>query len=165
MIVRASLVILLAGLTLLGQQKEEQRGPLGTPKNLQVLSSEVNILRVMQSFNGGLGVQCTYCHVQGDFANDENPKKETARKMLRLIKQINNHFADAGNDFANSKYLPFPEGKQYVTCYTCHQGQTEPAFQPPPPVKRAPEPYAPGQQGSGVPDAPPPPAGKTGKQL
>src|SRR5437660_12364725 len=103
----------LAAFCLFAQQKEEKRGPFPAPKNLQVLTPDVNILRVMQGFNAGLGVQCTYCHAQGDFASDENPKKEIARKMLRLIKQVNIHFADAGNDFANSKYLPFPEGKQY----------------------------------------------------
>jgi hypothetical protein len=62
--------------------------------------------------------------------------------MLLMIKQINRTFPDAGNDFANSRYLPFPEGKQYVTCYTCHQGETKPKFQTPEPVKRAPEPNA-----------------------
>src|SRR5579871_1784123 len=154
--IRTVLITALALIGANGQEKQEKRTS-SPPGNLQVLSPEVNILRVMQSFNAALGVQCAYCHVQGDFSSDANPNKETARKMLRLIKQINIHFADAGNDFANSKYLPFPEGKQYVTCCTCHQGQTKPPSAAPPPIKRAPEPYAPGQQGNGVPDAPPPP--------
>lgn len=159
------LIFFVSTLCAAGQERQEKIGSaLGSPKNLMVLSPEVNILKVMQSFDAGLGVQCNYCHKQGDFASDENPKKETARKMLRLIKQINLHFADAGNDFANSRYLPFPEGKQYVTCFTCHQGQTKPAFQHPDAPKRAPEPYAPGRQGEGVPEAPPPPPGKAGKQ-
>jgi Photosynthetic reaction centre cytochrome C subunit len=164
MIARIFRITVITSFSLLAQQKEEKRDPPGASKNLNVLSPDVNILRVMQSFTAGLGVQCTYCHVQGNFASDENPKKETARKMLRLIKQINIHFADAGNDFANSRYLPYPEGKQYVTCYTCHQGQTRPPSQAPAPLKRAPEPYAPGQQGIGVPEAAPPPPGKSGKQ-
>ena len=64
----------------------------------------------MQTFAAGLGVQCSYCHVANDFASDDNPKKEIARTMLRMLKQINLRFPDAGNDFLNSKYLPFPEG-------------------------------------------------------
>ena len=38
----------------------------------------------MQGFNEALGVQCTYCHVQGDFAADTNSKKEIARKMIGI---------------------------------------------------------------------------------
>jgi len=72
----------------------------------------------MRAFNAGLGVQCTYCHVQGDFASDENPKKETARMMITMAREINAKFAD---------------GKQHVTCYTCHRGATEPATAAPAP--------------------------------
>jgi hypothetical protein len=46
--------------------------------------------------------------------------------MLQMLKAVNLHFPDAGNDFARSRYLPFPEGKQYVTCYTCHRGEAIP---------------------------------------
>jgi hypothetical protein len=92
-------------------------------KNLQVLSPDVNLDAVMARFNAGLGVQCAYCHVADDFATDANPKKAAARTMLRMLKQVNAHFPDAGNDFIHARYLPFPEGKQYVTCFTCHRGQ------------------------------------------
>jgi len=94
--------------------------------NLQVLTANVNLQTVMESFNTALGVQCSYCHVANDFAADANPKKAVARAMLRMLKQVNMHFPDAGNDFLNSRYLPFPEGKQYVTCYTCHRGDPHP---------------------------------------
>ena len=153
-----SLALLLsaASLSLLAQNAGGKGGTPAPPQNLKVLTSDVNIPQVMRGFTAGLGVQCNYCHALGDFASDNNPKKETARKMLRMIRQINMHFPDAGNDFANSRYLPFPEGKQYITCYTCHQGETKPKFETPEPVKRAPEPYAPGAQGVGVPGVPPP---------
>ena len=144
------------------QDQSAKGAPASSAKNLKILAPEVNLGLVMRGFTTGLGVECTFCHVQGDFASDANPKKDMARRMLTMIKQINMHFPDAGNDFANSQYLPFPGGKQYVTCYTCHQGETKPKFQAPPSIKRAPEPYAPGQQGVGVPDAPPPPAGTAG---
>lgn len=149
-------------LSLIAQDQGKKGGPVPPPKNLKILSADVNLLPVMQSFNAGLGVQCTYCHVAGDFASDGNPKKEIARKMLTVIKQINMHFPDAGNDFANSRYLPFPEGKQYVTCYTCHQGKTKPETQHPLPHPRASEPYGVAAQGAGVPDAPAPPPGRVG---
>src|SRR5215471_5142585 len=91
----------------------QERPAVPPPKNLKVLTPDVNVLRVMQGVNAALGVQCTYCHEQGDFASDDNPKKEIARSMFRMLKQVTLNFPDSGNDFVNSRYLPFPEGKQY----------------------------------------------------
>ena len=39
-----------------------------------------------------LGVQCTYCHVQGDFAADTNPKKDIARKMISMVRLIDTSY-------------------------------------------------------------------------
>lgn len=115
------------------------------PKNLQVLTADVPLPAVMQTFNTALGVQCVYCHVNGDFASDANPKKAIARTMLRMLKQVATHFPDTGNDFEHSRYLPFPQGKQYVTCYSCHRGSAMPANTLPDwhGPNRAPEPGAP----------------------
>ena len=115
------------------------------PRNLRVLTPDVDIQRVMAGFNTALGVQCAYCHVPNDFASDANPKKEIARRMLRMQQLVAERFADSGNDFRNSRYLPFPEGKQYVTCVTCHQGATLPVSAAPDPKgpPRAPEPGSP----------------------
>jgi hypothetical protein len=124
-------------------------------RNLRVLTPDVDIQRVMSRFNAALGVQCTYCHVANDFASDANPKKDVARTMLRMVQIIADRFPDTGNDFRNSRYLPFPEGKQYVTCFTCHQGAAVPASGAPDPTgpARAPEPgspqVAPGARGAG----------------
>ena len=72
----------------------------------------------MQSFRAGLGVQCDFCHMKGDFASDENPKKDIARKMIVLAQDVN---------------AKFPDGKEHVTCYTCHRGAPEPLTSPPTP--------------------------------
>jgi len=92
--------------------------PPGPPKNLRVLPANTNIQEVMGSFRTALGVQCTFCHVAGDFASDENAKKNMARNMLRIANDIN----------AN-----FPDGKVHVTCYTCHRGAATPKTEPPAP--------------------------------
>jgi hypothetical protein len=132
-----------------------QGGP--APRNLRLLTPDVDIQRVMARFNTALGVQCTYCHVANDFASDANPKKEIARGMLRMVQSVADRFPDSGNDFANSRYLPFPEGKQYVTCFTCHQGAALPVSAAPDPKgpARAPEPGsppgAPGTRGAAPP--------------
>jgi hypothetical protein len=71
--------------------------------------------QIMRTFAGGLGVQCNYCHMQENFASDDNPKKEVARRMIRMIQKIN---------------AEFPDGKMHVSCYTCHRGETEPKTAP-----------------------------------
>jgi Photosynthetic reaction centre cytochrome C subunit len=127
------------------------------PRNLRILTPDVDIQRMMTRFNSALGVQCAYCHVANDFASDANPKKDVARNMLRMLQLVADRFPDSGNDFRNSRYLPFPEGKQYVTCFTCHQGAALPVSAAPDPKgpARAPEPgspqAAPGARGAGPP--------------
>lgn len=91
------------------------QGQRPAPKNLKILKAE-EVRPAMGAFRAALGVQCTACHVQGDFASDDNPKKEVARKMIALVRDINSKF---------------PDGKEHVTCYTCHRGATEPATKPP----------------------------------
>ena len=100
-------------------QEGQKKGPPPEPKNLKILKPEnrQDLIATMRSFSAALGVQCNHCHVQGDFASDENPKKEVARNMLTMAREINGHFSD---------------GKRHVSCYTCHRGQTTPAIAPPP---------------------------------
>src|SRR5439155_16437950 len=53
-----------------------------SPKNLKVLTPDVNLQKVMRDVSTALGVQCNYCHQQSNFASDENPKKENADTFL-----------------------------------------------------------------------------------
>ena len=131
----------LASVQLLSQQSGRAARGQQSPaaKNLKVLTPDVDVNQVMRMFATGLGVQCGFCHAAGDFASDENPHKQKARQMLAMMKDIASRFPDSGNDFPNSRYLAFPEGKQYLTCFTCHQGQLTPKSMAPEEVKRAPE--------------------------
>jgi hypothetical protein len=72
----------------------------------------------MRGFNEALGVQCTYCHVQGDFASDANPKKDIARTMIAMGRQIDDSFPSSAGEF--------PDGYHEVDCLTCHRGKTKP---------------------------------------
>lgn len=65
----------------------------------------------MKQITVALGVNCGFCHVRGNFASDDNPRKLTARHMLEMTVKINQQF--------------FP-GTRTVTCYTCHQGEQKP---------------------------------------
>src|SRR4051812_42686528 len=48
---------------------------VATPKNLKILTADDTLMDAMRGFNEALGVECVYCHVQGDFASDANPRK------------------------------------------------------------------------------------------
>ena len=90
--------------------------PMPAPKNLKLLPPE-HLMETMHAFQTALGVRCDFCHVRGDFASDEKPHKEIARKMIVMAREIN---------------AKFPDGKMHVTCYTCHRGEEEPATAPAP---------------------------------
>lgn len=112
-----ALSTLLCALPLLAQEKKGP-SPFDNPKNLTVVKGDdVKVLRpIMLAFRAGLGVECVYCHVQGDFASDANPKKDIARGMMHIV-----------DDLA----AKFPDGKRHVTCYTCHRGAVKPLTEAP----------------------------------
>jgi photosynthetic reaction center cytochrome c subunit len=109
-------VLLLVPVGLSAQ--EGKKGPPPPLKNIQILTGEPReqVIMTMRAFTVALGVQCVYCHVQGDFPSDDNPKKGTARMMLTMAREINSKF---------------PDGQRHVSCYTCHRGATTPALEPP----------------------------------
>src|SRR5262249_22832994 len=111
--------LLVLPVSLFAQQGGGRGGaPPAPPKNLKLLAPNTDIRFVMQSFNEALGVQCTYCHVQGDFAADTNPKKEMARKMIGMVRLIDTSFPSSAG--------VFPDGYHEVDCSTCHRGSATP---------------------------------------
>ena len=90
----------------------------GGGKNIQVLQG-ADLPATMQSFVQALGLldkgTCAYCHVE-DRSSDAKPQKVIARRMVIMVRAINGTFGD---------------GKQHVTCFTCHRGSTTPLSEPP----------------------------------
>ena len=86
----------------------------GPPRNLQVLTSS-SLPQGMRAAVSGTGMQCDGCH-EADRASDAKETKLTARKMFTMVNDIN---------------AKFPDGKEHVTCYTCHRGQQDPVSAPP----------------------------------
>lgn len=82
-------------------------------KNIQLLRGipSERLTKIMFAFKGSLGVDCTYCHIKDQFEKDDKPQKQTARKMIQLVRDTN---AKLGSTTR-------------VTCFTCHRGQTRPA--------------------------------------
>jgi hypothetical protein len=88
-------------------------------KNIQVLkgipADQVPV--TMRLIANSLGVQCSFCHVQGANDKDDKPEKQTAREMIQMVLDINKgHF----------------EGRTAITCNTCHRGSTGPVGTPVP---------------------------------
>jgi hypothetical protein len=70
----------------------------------------------MQFIAASLGVECSFCHVQGDMASDQKNAKKTARSMIEMTLAIDK------NSF---------RGQTQVTCYSCHRGSERPVGIPP----------------------------------
>ncbi len=79
------------------------------------------LIAIMQfGYSRSLGVQCTHCHVRGNWASDTNPNKEIAREMSLMTKKIN---AELLKNIKNLK-----SDQPVVNCTTCHRGQVKPAL-------------------------------------
>lgn len=95
--------------------------------NLEVFPKDIGkreLLGSMRDFSTGLGVRCTFCHVQespGDFdsidwASDALEPKKVTRGMMTMVRNI------------NSELLPSATGEHggRVRCITCHRGLEDP---------------------------------------
>ena len=85
--------------------------------NIQVLKDipADDLIPAMQFITYSLGVECSYCHMEGALEKDDKKTKLTARKMMRMMFEINQNNFDT---------------KQVVTCNSCHSGSTRPVSIP-----------------------------------
>jgi hypothetical protein len=66
---------------------------------------------IMNFFSQSLGVKCTHCHVQDQWAKDDVPAKQTARKMLSMVTDVIHKYYGKGGP---------------IGCFGCHQGKIKP---------------------------------------
>jgi photosynthetic reaction center cytochrome c subunit len=86
-------------------------------KNIQVLKGipSLQLIPSMQFMSSSLGVECSFCHVEGHFEKDDKEPKQIARAMLKMMFALNkDNFKD----------------QREVTCYSCHRGLTHPVAIP-----------------------------------
>jgi len=80
-------------------------------KNIQMFKGlpADRIESIMFAFKNSLGVECTYCHIKDQFEKDDRTTKQTARKMITIVRD------------SNAKL-----GAARISCFTCHRGQPRP---------------------------------------
>lgn len=110
---------LVAGLLALWACAQAPSRPQAKPKNLQVLDPGTPMVVVqadMKAMARGLGVECSFCHVPGAYEKDDVDMKRVARRMMRMVKDMNDGYFS---------------GRAEISCYTCHRGQRMPLRHPP----------------------------------
>jgi hypothetical protein len=126
-VIFGSMALMTLNLTLPSHAQDEWSWP-EKPANLQVLPKDwpgPRLSAPMKGFTRALGVPCSYCHVGKDgqplstydFASDENPNKNRAREMLRMLGSINEHL---------KKLEPSGDKRANMWCHTCHRGRPRP---------------------------------------
>jgi len=85
----------------------------GHYKNIQVFKGVPadDLVPAMQFITASLGVDCDFCHVERAPEKDDKKEKQTARKMITMVRAINQ------DQFA---------GEREVTCVSCHRGAPRP---------------------------------------
>ena len=124
-----TVICLLSGLVAEGQTgpgslATDAKQPMAEQvfKNVQVLRGIPvdEFMATMGFIAASLSLNCLDCHTQDSGRDpakyaDDTPIKQTARKMLLMVKQIN------AQNFG---------GVRTVTCYTCHRSDVAPRFWP-----------------------------------
>jgi len=98
-------------------------------RNLRVLPKSISskdLSKIMiDDFEDGLGVSCTFCHAQGkdslrlDYASDAKPEKQIARRMMTMTMGIN-------KKYFGLKHPSLGDSVLAINCITCHNGQPRP---------------------------------------
>jgi hypothetical protein len=112
-----------------GAGRGGQQPPPPPLTNLKIYPKDIarpELITTMQGFVRQLGVQsqggCGYCHAgtapQWDFASDANPKKDVARRMILMSREITGKMPEVtGKPAAQITAL---------RCATCHRGTAVP---------------------------------------
>ncbi len=89
-------------------------------KNLQVFDKKTpprELKKRMEGFTEELGVKCSFCHNEEDYASDELKHKADARKMIQLVQHMRANRA---------RYFKANVKEEDISCGGCHRGKSEP---------------------------------------
>ena len=83
------------------------------------MPAETFLVIMNVGYSRALGVRCTHCHVEQDFASDEKRPKRAAREMAVMHRMINGQLRQMQN-------LEPPPDKRSINCFSCHRGAIDP---------------------------------------
>jgi hypothetical protein len=82
-------------------------------KNIELLRGKPasRLPGMMSALTGLIGVECSFCHVEGKWESEEKPGKKIARQHFAMQAALNDQQFN---------------GENKVTCWTCHRGKPKP---------------------------------------
>ncbi|MES2124507.1 MAG: c-type cytochrome [Gemmatimonadota bacterium] len=87
--------------------------------SLQDTTVEALLTLMDVNYSKALGVNCTFCHVAGQWDEDKKEEKETTRLMIQMVTRLNKEDL--------TKMPPNRAGKTpTIDCVTCHRGLNHP---------------------------------------
>ena len=110
-------VIIASAIIISGQQQPAPQTASQRFKNIQIFKDipATQLEPTMAFISGSLGVRCNYCHVPGQFEKDDKPTKLAARRMIKMVFDLNKGSFN---------------GQGAVSCFTCHRGKPTPVSVP-----------------------------------
>ena len=129
MLVKKKCIVILTLASTIGIGVAALPSPNNNYKNLKVLPKNISskdLTKIMiDDFEDGLGVSCTFCHAQAkdsldvDYASDAKPEKQIARRMMSMTMGINKKYFGLKHPLLADSVLA-------IKCITCHNGQPRP---------------------------------------
>jgi hypothetical protein len=106
--------------------KGREQQPAGQVfKNVQFLAGvpATTLLVIMDvGYSRGLGVNCTHCHDEQNFAGDDKRPKRAARETQAMHRAFNDRLQAMTN-------ASTPKDQRFINCATCHRGKAIPESQ------------------------------------
>ena len=103
--------------------KGKEKVPAGEVfKNVDFLKNvpAATFLAIMDiGYSRALGVTCTHCHEEGDFAADSKRPKRAAREMQIMHRAFNDQLRAMTN-------AQRPPAERSINCTACHRGEVIP---------------------------------------
>jgi photosynthetic reaction center cytochrome c subunit len=102
----------------------------GDSENVASIQSTEHAYWIMMQMSQDLGVNCTYCHNSGRFAEweESTPQRVTALRGVRMVRHLN-------SDYMLPLYPVWPEARlgplgdgPKMQCGTCHNGAWQPQY-------------------------------------
>lgn len=114
-----TLIVVIASAIIISAQQQPPATQTAAQrfKNIQIFKDipATQLDPTMAFISGSLGVRCNYCHVPGQFEKDDKPTKLAARRMIKMVFDLNKGSFN---------------GHGAVSCFTCHRGKPTPVSVP-----------------------------------